>query len=254
MSAARYGQFGPVDMPISRPQQLTIEQAMGDGLQLSAASHREAAPEPAVDGLPGQAEQLGNGSLPASGEKSILEGGTVSGHVDIVPSQSAKCQSDATGSVIKLGMDVWKHIEDELHRRRQKPAWLVKKLDLSRQVVSGWKKRGVPAARYEQIAELFGWSLDRLVTGIDDTPEPEPAPAPAAPATPQPVAVESLYSPMALDVARMIDRIPDIEQKRRAYALILQITAMDNAPSPIVPAPQPAATDLSPTPAPSRAK
>ena len=245
MSAARYDQFRPVDVPVIRPQQLTIEQAMGEGLQFGAPANREAALKPTADSGAGDANQPANSGLPTGSKKCVVEGGSISNHADIVRGKSARRQSNAPAPVIKLGMDVWKHIEDELHRRRHNSAWLVKKLGTTRQVVSGWKTRGVPTARYEQIAELFGWSLDRLVTGIDDTPEPTP---------PQPVAVESLYSPMALDVARMIDKIPDVEQKRRAYALIVQITALDGAPSPIVPVPQPAAPDLTPTPAPSRVK
>ncbi len=135
-------------------------------------------------------------------------------------------------------MDVWKHIEDELHRRRQNAAWLGRKLPASRQVVSGWKTRGVPAKRYEQIAQLLDWSVDRLISGVDDTPA-TPAPTPtAAPVTAG--TANALYSPMALDVARMLDSITNEQQKRRAYALILQILALDAAPSPTVPAPQPA--------------
>lgn len=237
-----------MDMPVSRPQQLTIEQAMSEGFQFSAAGHREPALKPAVDVLPGDAEHPGDSGLTASRKKGVLNGTAIFNHADSVTIPSAKCQSNAADPVIKLGMDVWKHIEDELHRRRLNAAWLGRKLGASRQVISGWKTRGVPTARYEQIAELFGWSIDRLVMGVSDTPAPPP------PAAAAPVAMDALYSPMALDVARMMDKIPDIESKRRAYALIVQITAMDSAPSPIVPAPPPAAPVLTPTPAPSRVK
>ena len=248
LAVGRHSQFRPVDMPVGRPQQLTIEQAMGDGLQFGATGHGESPRKPAANGGAGHADHPGHGGLAASGEKSVLNGCASSNHADIVAITSAKCQSNAASLVIKLGMDVWIHIEEELSRRRLNAAWLGRKLGASRQVISGWKKRGVPTARYEQIAELFNWTIDRLVTGVDDTPAPlPPPPAPVA-------AVESIYSPMALDVARMMDQIPGIEQKRRAYALILQITALDSPPSPIVPEPKQAAPDLTPKPSLSREK
>lgn len=247
LAVGRNGQFRPMDVPVGRPQQLTIEQAMGDGLQFGAAGHGEAPRKPATHRGTGHADHPGDSGLAASGEKSVLNGGASSYHADIVAIASAKCQSIATDSMIKLSMDVWTHIEQELHRRRLNAAWLGRKLGASRQVISGWKKRGVPTARYEQIAELLGWTMDRLATGIDDTPAPPPV-------AEKPAAVESIYSPMALDVARMVDNIPSIEQKRRAYALILQITAMDSSPSPIVPEPKTAVPDLTPKPSPARAK
>lgn len=143
--------------------------------------------------------------------------------------------------VIKLGMDVWKRVENELHSRRQTNAWFGRKLGASRQVVAGWKKRGVPAIHYQRIAALFEWTLDRLVSGIEDS---TPEKAEAAPTT-APLPAEAIYSPLALEIARMIDKIGDMDQKRRAYTLILQITALDSAPSPTVPAPsQPAPAAL----------
>ena len=128
MGVSRYDKFRPMDMPVSRPQQLTIEQAMGQGFELCAATNRESSPEPAANGLSGDADHSGDGGLAASGEKSVLDGGAILKHVDIVTSASAECQSNAANPMFKLGMGIWKHIEDELHRRRLNAAWLGRKL------------------------------------------------------------------------------------------------------------------------------
>lgn len=247
-------QFRPVDLPIFRPHQLTIEDAVGSGLDSGAALSGKSPLEPAVDNGAGNAKQPGKGALSAQGENCVVEVG-FGLHDDIVRCMSSECQQEVAPTVQKLGMDVWRHIEEELHRRRLNAAWLGRKLPASRQVVSGWKKRGVPTARYEQIAALLGWTVDRLITGVADT---EPQEAPAAPVAPAvlPVAQPAVrvYSPMALDLARMLDDIADDQQKRRAYALILQLLAMNSAPAPTAPAPQPVAPAAQPTQEPSRGR
>lgn len=142
--------------------------------------------------------------------------------------------------MIESGMTtVWAHIEDELHRRRLNSAWLSRKLEASRQVVSGWKVRGVPTSRYEEIAELFGWTLDRLVNGAPE----DVAAAPLAPANDPAIG----YSPIAMDVARMFDEIPDELNRARAYAYVMQLSrgnvppaaapSTQTEPSPAAPAP-----------------
>ena len=140
--------------------------------------------------------------------------------------------------MIELGMiTVWANIEDELHRRRLNAAWLCRKLPASRQVVSGWKTRGVPPGRYEAIAELFGWSVDRLIYGPPDA-EAETA---AVPANDPAVS----YSPVARDVARMFDEIPDELHRAKAYAYVMQLSkghAPPVAAPAIQPEPAPAAT------------
>ena len=129
--------------------------------------------------------------------------------------QSTISQQYFAKKMIESGMTtVWAHIEDELHRRRLNSVWLARKLDASRQVISGWKVRGVPAGRYQEIADVFGWTIDRLVNGLpDDTLQPEPANEP-----------ELGLSPIALDVARLFDSIPDELHRARAYAFVMQLS------------------------------
>lgn len=248
-------QLRPVNMPIRRPEQLTIEQAMGCNLQFLATGNRKASGQPAVDGLTRGANQAAHGALAAQHKKGVSKGGGMQ-HVDIVKDMSTKSQSNPADPVIKLGMDVWKHIEDELHRRRLDAPWLYRKLKVSRQVVSGWKSRGVPTKRYEAIAALFGWTIDRLVLGVDSEQQ-----TPLTSATPasKPVTAEATYSPMALDLARQLDEINELEAKKKAYALMSQIALMSGGPSPLVPSPtapdqQPAAPVAAPTPTPQRGR
>lgn len=219
---SRVGQFRPIDLPVVRPHQLTIDDAMSRSLNGHATLDRKAPCDPGVDSRARNAHQPGDGGLAPGGLKSGVK---FDAHADIVQIQSANSQPDQTALVIKSSyMDIWKNIEDELHRRRLNAAWLGRKLDASRQVVSGWKTRGVPTARYEEIAELLGWTLDRLVS---------PQGADAAPAAPaQQAAQPGDYSPMALDIARRLDGIADDQQRSRAYALFLQIVTLSNAPAP----------------------
>lgn len=234
LTAGRVGQFGPVDVPVSRPCQLTIDDALRHSLNSRAARHREAALEPGVDGRARNAHQPGDGGLAPGGFES---GAKLDTHADIVQIKSANSQQGATSLVIKsTAMEVWKNIEDELHRRRLNAAWLGRKLGASRQVVSGWKTRGVPTARYEEIAALLGWTLDRLVSPVEVA-------APAAPVAQQ-QQQDSDYSPMALDIARRLDGIADDQQRSRAYALFLQIATLSDAPAPMPAERVPAAPDL----------
>lgn len=260
MAAQRFDagnrQLGPKKMPVGRPCQLTIEQAMGSGFNGGTlADGKTPVVDPAIDRLttdadsPGFTEEVGEAGLSAELEKSKLKRGAGCFHADSVQKEYSNSKQKAASLMIKLGMEVWKHIDEELHRRRKNSAWLADQLNSSRQVISGWKTRGVPAKRYEQIAALFGWTVDRLIAGVDDAPLPAAVPAPVAPAA---ESASAVYSPMALDVARMIDNIPDAQKKRRAYALILQIVAEDAAPSPTVPEQPQAGLVASPTPAPTR--
>lgn len=144
--------------------------------------------------------------------------------------------------MIESGMtSVWAHIEDELHKRRLNPSWLGRKLGASRQVVSGWKVRGVPAGRYEEIAELLGWTIDRLVNGAADDSPPAPANDPAV-----------SYSPIAMDVARLFDEIPSELHRAKAYAYVMQLSrghAQESAqPKQIDSVPAAPAQKPSPTP------
>lgn len=244
-------------MPIARPEQLTIEQAMCGGLNLHTSANRESPLHPGPDNLPGNPDKPSKGRLTSKVENGMVKGTSLQHHDDIVNLSSSKCQSDSAAQVLKLGMTVWKNIDEELHRRRLTTAWLYKKLELSRQVVSGWKTRGVPTARYEQIATLFGWTIDRLVTGEDDTP-PTPLTAVKSPPTASNVAPPvTSYSPMALDLARQLDAIKDLEKKRKAYALMKQIAHLTGdvpvfEPDPTVPDPQTPEPAGQPTPMPPR--
>lgn len=150
--------------------------------------------------------------------------------------------------MIESGMTtVWAHIEDELHRRRLNSVWLARKLEASRQVISGWKVRGVPAGRYEEIADIFGWTIDRLVNGLpDEDPQPESANDPGM-----------NYSPIALDVARLFDSIPDELHRARAYAFVMQLSKGHAPPvdsPPKAPALAPAAPALPTTAKPRTVK
>jgi hypothetical protein len=70
-----------------------------------------------------------------------------------------------------LQMTPWEVIEEALARRKppQKPQWLADRLGASAQVMTNWKKRGVPAARYRAIAEVLGLTVDQ-VEGVAPLP------------------------------------------------------------------------------------
>lgn len=68
------------------------------------------------------------------------------------------------------GMDVvWHQVDKELGRRERTWAWLARQLGETDQTVNNWKRRGVPARQHAAIAQVFGWSVDRLL-GIADAP------------------------------------------------------------------------------------
>jgi len=68
-------------------------------------------------------------------------------------------------------MTPWEVIEEALARRKppQKPQWLADRLGASAQVMTNWKKRGVPPARYRAIAEVLGLTVDQ-VEGVAPLP------------------------------------------------------------------------------------
>lgn len=131
--------------------------------------------------------------------------------------------------MIELAMpSVWDIIDTELRRRKKSGAWLGEQLGIKspRQTINGWKNRGVPAARHQEIADLFGWTLDRLTTGEDP---PEAASQQAAPD----------YSPQALHLARLFDEIPSNDVKMRVYWKVTQLIATGDVPPWTADAPTP---------------
>ena len=113
---------------------------------------------------------------------------------------------------------VWEIIEEELHRRRKSSAWLGQQIDppATRQTINGWKVRGVPPGRYEDIARFLGWTVDRLLTGEDSA---EAAAANAA-----------HYSPHALHIARMFDDLDSSDAKMRVFWKVSQLIATADCP------------------------
>jgi hypothetical protein len=66
-------------------------------------------------------------------------------------------------------MSQWEIIEQALAHRRppRNQEWLAEQLSksgkaISPQAVSNWKKRGVPAARFSELADLFGLTTDQV--------------------------------------------------------------------------------------------
>lgn len=255
INGTRGSQLGPVDMPIVRPEQLTIQSAIRASFNKGTALNRDAVLDPSVDNLTRNAKQSPDGGLPAKIKQCVLERGAMENHVDIVATSLTSGKQSVAAPMQKLGMEVWKHIAEELHRRKKTNVWFGLQLGETRQVIAGWKKRGVPAKDHERIAELFGWTIDRLVKGADDAEHTQAAPvADAAPAI-----AAAIYSPMALDLARQLDEIVDLDEKQKAYALMVHIARQSAVPSPVVPsakvpAQSPSGLVVSPTPNPHRAK
>lgn len=61
-----------------------------------------------------------------------------------------------------LLMSPWEVIEEALAHKKKKPQWLADKLDVSAQVLTNWKARKVPPARYRAIADALGLTVDQL--------------------------------------------------------------------------------------------
>lgn len=68
-------------------------------------------------------------------------------------------------------MGPWEVIEQAMARR--KPArdqqWLAEQLGIGPQAITNWKTRGVPPARFRDLANLFGLSVDQ-VEGLEPPP------------------------------------------------------------------------------------
>jgi hypothetical protein len=55
----------------------------------------------------------------------------------------------------------------EAKRRSMKDADLARKLDVTRSVVCGWKTRGIPIARLDEVARRMEITTEFLKTGLD---------------------------------------------------------------------------------------
>lgn len=226
-------QVGPVDGPIVGAQQPARKNSARCVLKGHAALHGKESPvNPAADLFARHANQPASSSLTADLEKRNLEFSF--NHAPSVPNTSSKMKQELKLPKRPKEVDqfIWQQIEDELTRRRLNIGWLWRKLGSSRQVVNGWKMgRGVPTGRYEEIAELFGWSLERLTTGQEPAAANRAAPEPQAVSTQPAAAPAPGYSPMALDLAGMFDAIPDDRKKRQVYAMMVQMLVMSAQPS-----------------------
>lgn len=68
-----------------------------------------------------------------------------------------------------LWMTPWEVIEEALARRKRKPQWLADQLHVTAQVMTNWKTRKVPPARYREISEALGITVDQL-EGLEPLP------------------------------------------------------------------------------------
>lgn len=85
--------------------------------------------------------------------------------------RSVESQHDVFPDTNNGAMSPWEVIEAALARKTppRKVQWLATKLDVSAQVVSNWKTRGVPPARFRAIADALGLTVDQ-VEGIAPLP------------------------------------------------------------------------------------
>jgi hypothetical protein len=77
---------------------------------------------------------------------------------------------------------VWNRIDRELDRRKRErlvpSTWaaLGEKLNVTSQVTTNWRTRGVPPKRYPDIAAALDWTVEQLL-GRDEVPPPPTPPA-----------------------------------------------------------------------------
>lgn len=146
---------------------------------------------------------------------------------------------------------IWDGVAKEIRRLRKNDAWLARRLGVSRTTVSGWKSRGVPASRHDDIAELFGWTMERLVSGQNATPAApaKPAETVSAPESPHFVGTRvPEMSPIATSLGIMLDEIADEAQRMRCYAMAIQLFTLSGMPAMPAPVHKPAEKAQMPLP------
>jgi len=67
-------------------------------------------------------------------------------------------------------------IDTELKARGWARADLARHLGYSEQRLMNWWRRGIPASEHARIANVFGWTVDRLITGRIEADSPTPPP------------------------------------------------------------------------------
>jgi hypothetical protein len=97
-------------------------------------------------------------------------------------------------------MTPWEVIEEALLRKRpaRNMKWLAEQLDETIQVVSNWKKRGVPARRFRDIGKVLGLSVDQI-EGLE--------------ALPWETSQEAGLLPDVADLAQTINQLPEQQRK-----------------------------------------
>ena len=98
-------------------------------------------------------------------------------------------------------------------------------LEVSRQSVSKWENNSaVPELeKLVKLAQLFGVTLDELVTGKDAAPQPSSAPEKKA-FPPVPTVLGLLFIALALLLACLAVVIPDVEAEGVIYFCLLLVT------------------------------
>ena len=123
---------------------------------------------------------------------------------------------------------VWKTIDNELHRRRMTWAALGKIIGASDQVMHNWKARGdIPRKRFESIAPVFGWTLDRLV-GM----------SPVMPQADEPIVQEREFTKRASNLAELFDELKDPDVRRKVYSTMISFLQMAKASQQQPPSPR----------------
>ena len=120
---------------------------------------------------------------------------------------TASQQKDEASLQDSLVDEIWRRVDRELKRRRTTWAELGRAIEVSKQTLTNWKIRGIPAHAHIDIAESLGWSIDRLL-GREEPPAPTP-----------------VFSETALRAAILIDQQPEELDRRRGLAVLEQLYA-----------------------------
>lgn len=64
-----------------------------------------------------------------------------------------------------------KRVEAEIKARGETLAAFATRIGVSSQHINNWKKRGIPRSKQRIVANDLGWTLDKLLTGFDNSEE-----------------------------------------------------------------------------------
>lgn len=164
------GRLGPVRLPVVRSEFTPVHSAVDELFQRNTPLHGDTANPPIANGLGGYSQPISKRDDSTHHARCTrnyithVHNGTPAVNNESTTSSPDEQSGQADGAD-NLDMDLYAYIDQLLQAKGRNWTWFAAQVKSSKQALSNWRVRGVPASRYKAIADALGMSIDELLAG-----------------------------------------------------------------------------------------